>query len=78
MEPDSGNCQNSYSRYFYYNKHTDTCEYMAYGGCGGNLNRFDTLQECEKRCRNTKTTKDGKTIITSFYGIYNIFHYLTS
>ncbi|XP_071153887.1 uncharacterized protein [Mytilus edulis] len=58
MEPDSGNCQNSYSRYFYYNKHTDTCEYMAYGGCGGNLNRFDTLQECEKRCRNTKTTKD--------------------
>ncbi|KAM7352919.1 male accessory gland serine protease inhibitor-like [Cochliomyia hominivorax] len=27
------------------------CVEFVYGGCGGNLNRFDSLQECEKKCK---------------------------
>ncbi|XP_063880620.1 kunitz-type serine protease inhibitor 6-like [Scylla paramamosain] len=42
-----GNCYGFFPRY-YFNVATRRCEYFIYGGCGGNQNNFQTLQECEK------------------------------
>ncbi|KAK6029072.1 Kunitz/Bovine pancreatic trypsin inhibitor domain protein, partial [Ostertagia ostertagi] len=46
---DSGPCQD-YSDQFYYDAYKGTCETFIYGGCGGNLNRFRTEEECMQRC----------------------------
>ncbi|KIH61949.1 Kunitz/Bovine pancreatic trypsin inhibitor domain protein [Ancylostoma duodenale] len=35
---------------FGYNPKTDQCEKFFYGGCDGNGNRFETLEECEDLC----------------------------
>jgi hypothetical protein len=35
---------------FYYNAESGKCEPFDYGGCQGNANNFETLQECEKAC----------------------------
>lgn len=35
---------------WYHNDESKQCEQFVYGGCGGNRNRFDTKEECEKRC----------------------------
>lgn len=45
-----GNCMAlNYS--YYYNKATNECEQFIYGGCHGNANRFNTKEECEKKCK---------------------------
>ena len=49
LQPETGNCRGSFVRYFY-NQTTERCELFAYGGCGGNGNRFKDLQNCEKTC----------------------------
>ncbi len=36
-----------------YNAHSQTCEMFIYGGCGGNANNFDTLEECQASCQPT-------------------------
>uniref|UniRef100_A0A7I5EDG0 Papilin n=1 Tax=Haemonchus contortus TaxID=6289 RepID=A0A7I5EDG0_HAECO len=46
---DSGPCQD-YSDQFYYDAYKGTCQTFIYGGCGGNLNRFRTEEECMQRC----------------------------
>ncbi|XP_052769423.1 papilin-like [Mya arenaria] len=33
-----------------FNSATCQCEKFIYGGCGGNGNRFDTIEECESKC----------------------------
>ncbi|KAL0809737.1 hypothetical protein ABMA28_011243 [Loxostege sticticalis] len=40
----TGPCK-AYFRVYGYNKTTDKCERFTYGGCQGNDNRFDTLEE---------------------------------
>lgn len=35
---------------WYHNDENQQCEEFIYGGCGGNTNRFDTKEACEKRC----------------------------
>ncbi|KAI8121795.1 Male accessory gland serine protease inhibitor [Lucilia cuprina] len=34
-----------------YKSDTNECIEFVYGGCGGNSNRFDSLQECEAMCK---------------------------
>ncbi|CAB3397113.1 unnamed protein product [Caenorhabditis bovis] len=46
---DAGPCE-SYSEQYFYNAFSKQCEVFTYGGCGGNLNRFRTMEECEQRC----------------------------
>lgn len=35
---------------YYFNPETFQCEERTYGGCGGNDNRFDTLEACQASC----------------------------
>lgn len=45
----SGNCD-AYFPAFAFNAQTGLCENFVYGGCGGNDNRFQTLEECLDAC----------------------------
>ncbi|KAK4324176.1 hypothetical protein Pmani_005179 [Petrolisthes manimaculis] len=55
LPKDAGPCQNFHPR-FYYNSQTGQCEYFMYGGCLGNWNNFQTLEDCQAACDNTITT----------------------
>ncbi|XP_055386335.1 thrombin inhibitor hemalin-like [Condylostylus longicornis] len=44
-----GTCRAKVPR-FYFNLRRKRCEIFYYGGCGGNLNNFKTLEECEEIC----------------------------
>lgn len=46
---DDGPCKAHMPRYFF-NILTQQCEEFIYGGCGGNQNRFDTIDECKEQC----------------------------
>lgn len=35
---------------YYYNSEAKKCQEFSYGGCGGNENKFDTLDDCEDNC----------------------------
>ena len=49
LPPDAGLCDGVFFKYFY-NDTNGNCEVFAYGGCDGNANRFDTLEECRASC----------------------------
>lgn len=50
LPADGGPCK-AYMPMFYYSPKTKTCAVFVYGGCGGNENRFSTMQECLWTCR---------------------------
>ncbi|XP_077995776.1 papilin-like isoform X2 [Glandiceps talaboti] len=45
-----GPCRAQIPKYFY-NSVSKQCEQFAYGGCNGNGNRFDKLEDCENACQ---------------------------
>ncbi|XP_068824240.1 tissue factor pathway inhibitor [Capricornis sumatraensis] len=49
LEEDVGICRGYITRYFY-NKQSKQCERFTYGGCLGNLNNFESLEECKNTC----------------------------
>nr|AGS15178.1 desmolaris [Desmodus rotundus] len=49
LEEDGGICRSYIPRYFY-NSQSKQCEKFIYGGCMGNLNNFQSLEECKNRC----------------------------
>jgi len=49
LEKDGGPCRAAMPR-FYFNKATNKCESMTYGGCLGNENNFFSIYECELNC----------------------------
>ncbi|VEN50612.1 unnamed protein product [Callosobruchus maculatus] len=48
-EPDRGQCDGNFHK-FYYDRRDGVCKVFAYGGCGGNRNNFDTMEECLTSC----------------------------
>eukprot|EP00106_Octopus_bimaculoides_P008128 XP_014775570.1 PREDICTED: papilin-like [Octopus bimaculoides] len=50
LKQDSGTCY-AYSKQWFFNMASKQCEEFAYGGCGGNANRFATLETCQKACQ---------------------------
>lgn len=53
-----GLCMANFRRYSYIKK-SNSCEEFGYGGCGGNLNRFSTLEACKNEC--VKSTRQETT-----------------
>ena len=49
LPPDAGPCRASFTK-VYYNPRTRQCEGFLYGGCMGNENNFNSVQECLQRC----------------------------
>nr|B6RLX2.1 RecName: Full=Kunitz-type serine protease inhibitor TCI; AltName: Full=Trypsin and chymotrypsin bi-functional serine protease inhibitor; Short=OH-TCI; Flags: Precursor [Ophiophagus hannah]ABY74980.1 trypsin and chymotrypsim bi-functional serine protease inhibitor [Ophiophagus hannah] len=45
----SGFCK-AYIPSFYYNPDASACQKFIYGGCGGNANKFKTIEECHRTC----------------------------
>jgi hypothetical protein len=46
---DPGECEAALPVYWF-NSATGACEPQTYGGCGGNENRFETLEACQATC----------------------------
>ncbi|XP_037330187.1 kunitz-type protease inhibitor 2-like [Pungitius pungitius] len=46
---DPGLCRAAFPM-FYYDVKAATCRSFIYGGCGGNQNRYSTMEECVSRC----------------------------
>lgn len=44
-----GDCSENVLAYFY-NAETSACEAFYYSGCGGNGNRYETEEQCERQC----------------------------
>ncbi|PRD18199.1 UNVERIFIED_CONTAM: U-actitoxin-Avd3j [Trichonephila clavipes] len=53
LKKEVGPCKAAMPR-FYYNKNTKKCERFIYGGCKGNNNNFQTLEDCEVTCERRK------------------------
>ena len=49
LQPESGLCLAYFPSYFY-NSTSRMCEMFVYGGCGGNENRFSTIDDCQAAC----------------------------
>lgn len=49
LPPVRGRCGGNYLVYYYAQSSRD-CLSFVYGGCEGNANRFDSLEECRTRC----------------------------
>ena len=48
-----GSCDAAIPSYFF-NVETQSCQNFTYGGCFGNANRFQTLEECERACKESQ------------------------
>ncbi|XP_047468376.1 kunitz-type serine protease inhibitor 2-like [Penaeus chinensis] len=49
LPPETGLCKANFPS-FYFNPSARDCEEFTYGGCGGNANRFATIEECRSAC----------------------------
>ncbi|XP_047512899.1 papilin-like isoform X1 [Pieris napi] len=49
LNPDVGGCTDQIAQW-YYNEIEDKCFKFIYSGCKGNSNRFQTQEDCEKKC----------------------------
>uniref|UniRef100_A0AC35TN92 Kunitz/Bovine pancreatic trypsin inhibitor domain protein n=1 Tax=Rhabditophanes sp. KR3021 TaxID=114890 RepID=A0AC35TN92_9BILA len=49
LPKERGPCD-KYELKFYYKQETKTCAYFFYGGCEGNGNAFDKIEDCESFC----------------------------
>lgn len=49
LSPDVGPCRARIPSY-YYDRYTQSCRMFFYGGCQGNANNFETLEDCNEAC----------------------------
>ncbi|XP_050404291.2 papilin isoform X8 [Patella vulgata] len=54
LEKSRGKCGN-FTLFYYFDTKSISCSPFWYGGCGGNDNRFATIDECKEACRHTET-----------------------
>lgn len=47
---DKGPCNGSFKRYFF-NETSKKCEVFTFGGCEGNANNFNNIEECITLCQ---------------------------
>lgn len=59
--PVGGECD-AYIPAWYHDPNTGICRPFVYGGCGGNDNRYATLAECQKACRDGSPNYDACTV----------------
>lgn len=59
LPAESGMCL-AYFPSYYYNSSIGECQFFVYGGCGGNANRFKTIDECIARCGTKRISKPFK------------------
>ncbi|MPC14186.1 Tissue factor pathway inhibitor [Portunus trituberculatus] len=65
MKWDAGTCRGADLKYYYAPK-AGTCIPLYYSGCGGNDNRFDSMEECLHVCgRGNTTTTDATSTTTT-------------
>lgn len=72
LKSDKGNCKAMIFRY-YYNSDTQKCGEFIYGGCGGNENNFETLDECEYRCGNHASVSIKSSFVILIVLVAHIF-----
>ncbi|XP_041851360.1 kunitz-type protease inhibitor 2 [Melanotaenia boesemani] len=60
LRPDPGPCRAAFPK-FYYDSISATCQNFVFGGCQGNANQFDTIEECLRSC-----SGEGKTAFFLF------------
>ncbi|KAI4886500.1 hypothetical protein NFI96_024866 [Prochilodus magdalenae] len=58
LPADSGRCRAAFQM-FYFEPSSQTCKPFIFGGCGGNKNRYDTMEECMSKCAN-KQGRNGR------------------
>ncbi|KAK3099596.1 hypothetical protein FSP39_006796 [Pinctada imbricata] len=51
-----GKCKAMFKN-FYFDSSQSECVPFIYGGCGGNDNRFSSLEECEDACLSSPKSK---------------------
>ncbi|XP_047457388.1 tissue factor pathway inhibitor a isoform X2 [Mugil cephalus] len=49
LKEEPGPCKAIKDRFFF-DVNTGSCQHFEYGGCGGNANNFETLEQCEETC----------------------------
>ena len=62
---DSGNCtENSVA--FFFDKDSRRCSPFTYTGCGGNDNRFNSEEQCERMCGSFRGQGNFKLIMSAY------------
>jgi hypothetical protein len=56
--PEAGNC-NAYFPAWYHDAKAGICRPFAYGGCGGNENRYESLAACQAACSGGQPNYDS-------------------
>ena len=64
LPSEAGRCQGDFPRFFY-DMDMKKCRQFTYGGCRGNQNNFDTLQECQQFCESVM--RDQGTLLSELH-----------